>query len=164
MYSVQRFSVLGWVVKKLLKFAFKPSLNGASQKPKNQIRWLKYLNISLYSYSLQQTTWHLSTKYQNGKIAEEVRLSTVLLSYVKRKSWDRLFRSGGSHFIYCSQLWASSLPENLCCCLDLDLLQHNRRILRFLFPTLFFVSHGFVRNKKKNLSLWWDVVLFILRN
>ena len=122
----------------ILKFAFKPSLNGASQKPKNQIRWLKYLNISLYS--LQQTTWHLSTKYQNGKIAEEVRLSTVLLSYVKRKSWDRLFRSGGSHFIYCSQLWASSLPENLCCCLDLDLLQHNRRILRFFSYSIFCLS------------------------
>ena len=96
---------------------------------------MTYLNISLYS--LQQTTWHLSTKYQNGKIAEEVRLSTVLLSYVKRKSWDRLFRSGGSHFIYCSQLWASSLPENLCCCLDLDLLQHNRRILRFFSNSIF---------------------------
>ena len=90
----------------------------------------------------------LSSKYQNGKIAEEVRLSTVLLSYVKRKSWDRLFRSGGSHFIYCSQLWASSLPENLCCCLDLDLLQHNRRILRFFSNSIFCLS-WFCQKQKK---------------
>ena len=145
MYSVQRFLVLGLVVKKLLKFAFKSSLNRASQKLKKP-NWMTYLNISLYS--LQQTTWHLSTKYQNGKIAEEVRLSTVLLSYVKRKSWDRLFRSGGSHFIYCSQLWASSLPENLCCCLDLDLLQHNRRILRFFSNSIFCLS-WFCQKQKK---------------
>ena len=149
MYSVQRFLVLGWVVKKLLKFAFKPSLNRSSQKPKKP-NSMTYLNISLYS--LQQTTWHLSTKYQNGKIAEEVRLSTVLLSYVKRKSWDRLFRSGGSHFIYCSQLWASSLPENLCCCLDLDLLQHNRRILRFFSNSIFCLS-WFCQKQKKPKSV-----------
>ena len=120
--------------------------------PKNQKSKFDDLKVSEYitniQYSLQQTTWHLSTKYQNGKIAEEVRLSTVLLSYVKRKSWDRLFRSGGSHFIYCSQLWASSLPENLCCCLDLDLLQHNRRILRFFSNSIFCLSWFGQKQKK----------------
>ena len=136
----------------LLVFSNLPSSHRSIELPKTQKTEFDDLSeyITIFTTTNNMT---LINKISNGKIAEEVRLSTVLLSYVKRKSWDRLFRSGGSHFIYCSQLWASSLPENLCCCLDLDLLQHNRRILRFLFPTLFFVSHGFVRYKKKPKSV-----------
>ena len=64
---------------------------------------------------LQLSTWFMNDPQQQPKyqteLRKEVRLSLLRLHHVKRESWDRLFRSGGSHFIYCS---LGLLPENLC--------------------------------------------------